>query len=271
MEDTELYMLTPILESLSKIEDVRTIIRSIVFEDKVLFNKAANILQGGKIRERAHSQQPKLLSQNASEPEVSATSNVQSGELTQTQSNAEPEGSTNPSEAKSNALCHFKSYQNVNRKSTTGKLAEEKRCSSQKRNLAPDENTLHYLPMVDNSRNKPTLISAANNGWVAKTEKEYYSTSDTFTKHVVLEDKKAKRVPYVLQTSEITLKRNEVKTSSLTRSPKFKFKDDKSSTSRYSILNGHGSEEFKRGNSNQDLILIGSGKHSRNGGKDGFK
>jgi hypothetical protein len=37
MDDTELYMLTPILQSLVKIDDVREIIKSIVFEDKVRY------------------------------------------------------------------------------------------------------------------------------------------------------------------------------------------------------------------------------------------
>jgi len=40
MEDTELHLLLPILEGLQKVNDVRTIIKPIVFEDKVLFNKA---------------------------------------------------------------------------------------------------------------------------------------------------------------------------------------------------------------------------------------
>jgi carboxy-terminal domain RNA polymerase II polypeptide A small phosphatase len=60
IEDTELYMLTPILQGMSKLNDIRTIIKSIVFEDKVLFNKANQILQGGRVGERSHSQQPAL-------------------------------------------------------------------------------------------------------------------------------------------------------------------------------------------------------------------
>ena len=49
MEDTELYMLTPILQGMGKLNDIRTLIRTIVFEDKVLFNKANQILQGGRV------------------------------------------------------------------------------------------------------------------------------------------------------------------------------------------------------------------------------
>jgi TFIIF-interacting CTD phosphatase-like protein len=47
-DDTELYLLTPILECLAEVDDVRVYLKVIVKEDRVLFNKAAEVLQGGR-------------------------------------------------------------------------------------------------------------------------------------------------------------------------------------------------------------------------------
>ena len=78
MEDTELYMLTPILEWLSKVDDIRIPLKHIISDDRVMFNKACQILQGGKLVERAHSLQPKLKStniiQSQSQPQIEVTS-----------------------------------------------------------------------------------------------------------------------------------------------------------------------------------------------------
>jgi len=83
MDDTELYLLTPILESLSKLDDVRTVIKSIVFEDKVLFNKASQILKGGKLGERSQSQKPTIRGLKQTNEEYLAGMNLsqQSGDI----------------------------------------------------------------------------------------------------------------------------------------------------------------------------------------------
>lgn len=83
MADTELFLLTPILDSLSKVKDVRDYIKSIVFEDKVLFNKANQVLKGGKMGERSQSQQPNLRNKNAvSDYNAGTGLNPQSGDFT---------------------------------------------------------------------------------------------------------------------------------------------------------------------------------------------
>lgn len=48
----------PILEALSRVEDVRPYLNMIVKENRVLFTKAAQVLRGGKVTERSNSQQP---------------------------------------------------------------------------------------------------------------------------------------------------------------------------------------------------------------------
>ena len=52
MIDRELYKLTPILEALAKTEDVRPFIQQIVHEDRVLFAKAAAILNQNVINQK---------------------------------------------------------------------------------------------------------------------------------------------------------------------------------------------------------------------------
>jgi hypothetical protein len=46
----------PILEALSRVEDVRPYLNMIVKENRVLFTKAAQVLRGGKVTERSNSQ-----------------------------------------------------------------------------------------------------------------------------------------------------------------------------------------------------------------------
>jgi RNA polymerase II subunit A small phosphatase-like protein len=55
MADTELTMLTPILEALSRVDDVRDYLRMFVKDNRVLFTKAAQVLRGGKLQERSNS------------------------------------------------------------------------------------------------------------------------------------------------------------------------------------------------------------------------
>ena len=54
---TELYQFIPILECLSKVNDVRPFIKAFVKDNRVMFAKASQVLRGGKIGGRAQSQQ----------------------------------------------------------------------------------------------------------------------------------------------------------------------------------------------------------------------
>ena len=56
--DMELYQLWSILERLSKVDDVRNYIKQFVANNKVNFNRAAQILKGGKLTERSNSEPP---------------------------------------------------------------------------------------------------------------------------------------------------------------------------------------------------------------------
>jgi hypothetical protein len=59
---TELYQLIPILINLARVKDVRPFIKAFVKDNRVMFTKASQVLRGGKIGERTHSQphfQPK--------------------------------------------------------------------------------------------------------------------------------------------------------------------------------------------------------------------
>ena len=176
MDDTELYLLTPILEWLSKVDDVRVALKSIVFEDKVLFNKASQVLQGGKIGERSHSQQPHLRNIKAadSEVEINQNSNIQSGDISQEKQ--ESESINKNIETKAPAASYFKSYQSVNRKSRTSNLNDKNRGGSQKRNLVEEQNKIHFMPLVDSTRSKPLNVDTVKNGWINKTEKENYAS-----------------------------------------------------------------------------------------------
>ena len=129
MRDTELYMLTPILESLSKLNDVRTVIKSIVFEDKVLFNKASQLLEGGKIGERSHSQQPVVRNLKSSNDDYSAGVNLnsQSGDLDESEDQIQLNKTRKALESSEPALSYFKSFRNSTRKSkTSGNIDAQK-------------------------------------------------------------------------------------------------------------------------------------------------
>lgn len=126
MDDTELFMLSPILEELSKVEDVRTVLKSIVSDNKVLFNKAAQILKGGRVGERSHSQAQKHIKPVSVErPNGNVMrSNVKPAELFV--KNSHSESITQENETKSPALSYFKSVQHVNRKSRTSNFHDQK-------------------------------------------------------------------------------------------------------------------------------------------------
>ena len=57
MSCTELYQMMPILEALARVDDVRTYLRAFVKENQILYAKAAQMLRGGKLQDRSHSQQ----------------------------------------------------------------------------------------------------------------------------------------------------------------------------------------------------------------------
>lgn len=54
----ELYQLCSILEKLSKVDDVRKYLKQFISNNKVNFAKAAKILSGGRVAERASSEPP---------------------------------------------------------------------------------------------------------------------------------------------------------------------------------------------------------------------
>ena len=69
MSCTELYQMMPILEALARVDDVRTYLRAFVKENQILYAKAAQMLRGGKLQDRSHSQQH--LEQARAPPEPS--------------------------------------------------------------------------------------------------------------------------------------------------------------------------------------------------------
>ena len=56
--DMELYQLCSILEKISKVEDVRPVLKQFISNNKVNFAKAAQVLKGGKLTERSNSEPP---------------------------------------------------------------------------------------------------------------------------------------------------------------------------------------------------------------------
>ena len=172
MEDTELFMFVPILEALSKINDVRTIIKSIVFEDKVLFNKASQVLKGGKLGERSQSQKPTLRGgkQVSDDYQIGMNLSQQSGDLNEEDKNSNTnENSKNGNEP---ALSYFKSFQSSTRKSRTGSnLVSKNRGGSQRRSQHNDPDALHFMPKVESSKLHPSgKVNKMRNGWLSKLE-----------------------------------------------------------------------------------------------------
>mmetsp|Transcript_2493 Transcript_2493/g.2346 ORF Transcript_2493/g.2346 Transcript_2493/m.2346 type:complete len:98 (-) Transcript_2493:526-819(-) len=97
MEDTELYLLAEVLEPLSKVQDVREIIEHIVFEDKVLFNKASQILKGGKLGERSQSQNSNMRNPQSTINDYLAGMNLsqQSGDLNEEEEKVDKHSNNN--------------------------------------------------------------------------------------------------------------------------------------------------------------------------------
>lgn len=179
MEDTELYSFVEILEPLSKVEDVRTIIESIVFEDKVLFNKACQILKGGKLGERSHSQNSTLRNPQSTTNDYLAGMNLsqQSGDLNEEE---EVKADQNLSGKNEPALSYFKSFNSSIRKSRTGNKVGP-RGGSQRRSQHNDPDQLHFMPNVNTMKLHPS--GAVKNGWVNKSDKDgQSSTSESLSK-----------------------------------------------------------------------------------------
>lgn len=264
MEDTELYMLTPILENLSKVDDVRTFLRQIIYEDRVLFNKAALIFQGGKVGERSHSQNPKLRQLKAEISEASDEDlNQQSGDLKQ--DITDNENNTSMNDYKAPAMSYFKSFPNKNaRQSRTSNLNNQKRNNSQKRSLMVDAQKLHFMPHLDKNK-QPVPIETVKNGWVNKYDVDQNSGSqDNSNKFQNSEERKQSpnRVPAIVPKNELVFQRNDTKTSSINRNYRKKYKLDKTPT-RYGNYSNRNSGEFKTIKKKRDLILIGTNKPTR--------
>ena len=268
MEDTELYLLTPVLESLAKVTDCRTIIKSIVFEDKVLFNKANQILQGGKLGERSQSQQPKLRGSKANDDYMAGVNlSQQSGDLNEEKddSGASLKVKTDPAEP---AQSYFKSTQNVSRKSRTGgNLGAKNRAGSQRRAHHADPNQLHFMPSV-HSYNKPP-VDAKKNGWLNKFDSQDQSNQVDQNQPKMLENESSRDISHrsamKLKKKQIVFKRNDVKTSSIARSYRKKAKPEHSPSPviRYGSLTNRNSGEFRTVRRKRDLMLFTTGKNSR--------
>lgn len=263
MADTELYLLTPILNSLSKVEDVRDYIKSIVLEDKVLFNKANQILSGGKMGDRSQSQQPALrnLKENDSEFLSNAGLNPQSGDISKDKINDSNKSNKNEEPA----LSYFKSFQSVSRKSkTSNNISSKVRAGSQRRNTDGDPNKLHFMPLVEGQTKHP--IDTVRNGWVSKLDKDLEITAtNTYTKELNTEsaDNTSSRGQLRLKSNDIIFKRNDVKTSSITRSYRKKYRPEQPSPARYQQLTARNSGEFRTVKRKRELMLYGIGRNSQ--------
>lgn len=279
MEDTELYMLTSVLDNLSRVEDVRNFIGSFVFEDKVLFNKAAQIFQGGKMGERSKSQKPnyRTIKPNAKDPSEDLSLDQQSGDL-----NEDPEETNNDeaniqkivTEEKGPVLSYFKSFNESTTRSRTSNIGnQQKRNASQKSRLPVDENKLHFMPIVEK---KPLAIDTVKNGWVSKFDKDPTPTKIEGVTQYLSDGKRnsSTRAQMVVSKSELVFKRNDVKTSSIGRKYRKNSRAQKTPT-RYANFNHTPSHSLKTSalannspypkspNSKVgELVLIGTNKSS---------
>lgn len=172
MECRELYSLSEVLEPLSKIEDVRTIIEHIVFEDKVLFNKASQILKGGKLGERSHSQNSNVRNPQSTSSDYLAGMNLsqQSGDINEEEEKKDPNLDTKGEPA----MSYFKSFNSSIRKSRTGNKTGPRGGSQRRNQHDPDQ--LHFMPNVNSMKLHPT--GAVRNGWVKQIDKDTHSSTN---------------------------------------------------------------------------------------------
>lgn len=266
MDDTELYMLTPILQSLAKVEDVRDYIKSIVFEDKVLFNKASQVLQGGKMGERSQSQKPNYRGKQPNDDYMMGVNlSQQSGDI-----NEEKEESISfPKNNDSNepVLSYFKSFQAIdNRKSRTGgNINAQKRGGSQRRNQHSDPNQIHYMPKVENTH-KQSPVDTVRNGWVSKLNQDPpLKILEQISKVNENESSRemTQRSTLKMKSKQILFKRNDQKTSSLVRTYKQKYKPEASPVSRYGLMTNRNSGEFRTVRRKKDLMLFTTNQNTR--------
>ena len=271
MDDTELYLLTPILESLSKLDDVRTVIKSIVFEDKVLFNKASQILKGGKLGERSQSQKPTIRGLKQTNEEYLAGMNLsqQSGDINE--EDEESKSNQNDSNIKNSnepALSYFKCFQEINRKSRTGsKTGTQKRGGSQKRNHHNDPNQIHFMPKVDSMQLHPH--NTIKNGWISKIEKDPAPTlSEPLTLNINRKMNKSRNnfsgSPSIIHKSRNNMGNNY---SSAIRTYRKKGKHEITPLNRYQNLSNRNSGEFRTVRRKRELMLFSINKNSRSNSK----
>lgn len=159
-------------------------------------------------------------------------------------------------------MSYFKSFQKASRKSrTTSNVGAKNRAGSQRNNQLRDSNKLHFMPLVENQKVHPG--ETVKNGWVTKLDKDTESTAaNTYTKGQDTESSanKSSRGPLTLKNNEIVFKRNDIKTSSLTRSYRKKYKQEPSPV-RYGSLSNRSSGQFRTIKRKRELILFGVGKN----------
>ena len=262
MEDTELHLLLPILEGLQKVNDVRTIIKPIVFEDKVLFNKALQILQGGRVGERSHSQQPKLRSiqENSDEFYSGENLNSQSGDLSQepnneSQKNSKDESSNDP------AISYFKSFKKTD--SLKNRKQDNKpRSGSQRRSQYNDPNKIHFMPRINKSKNQPS--DTMRNGWVTKLDQDpSQSPMNCRTNYMEKEPNESSQLnrgSLKMRPNHIIFSKNQSKGSSVPRNYRRKYKPESSSQNRLGKFSARNTGEYRMMKSKRELTLYGTNK-----------
>lgn len=195
MDDSELILLTPILENLNKVEDVRPYIELIVNDDRVLYNKAAQIFQGGKVGERSRSQKTDFRSFKGGINDMSSDNDLdlQSGNLKQDSNGEEdPKILSIYENNKHPAMAYFKSLDMKSKlQSPISNPKKYKRNTSQKRSHLADSNKLHYMPVLDKL---PSPVNAVENGWISNYDKSQNSSSID-TSHRFLNKERTKISP----------------------------------------------------------------------------
>ncbi|CAI2360865.1 unnamed protein product [Moneuplotes crassus] len=273
MEDTELYLLAEVLEPLSKVQDVREIIEHIVFEDKVLFNKASQILKGGKLGERSQSQNSNMRNPQSTINDYLAGMNLsqQSGDLNEEEEKVDKNSNNNCD----SAVSYFKTFNSPIRKSKTrNKIGP--RGGSQRNNHQHDHDQLHFMPNANSLKLHPS--NALKNSWVQKSENEVQSHTNKDLTH---SNNQGSRNRNTFQTStlknypdkssimktlnnQIYLKKIDGKHSSVARTFRTKARKDNSSLERYSSLSHRNSNEFRTVRRKRELMLFSIAKTGRN-------
>jgi len=274
MEDTELYSLAEVLEPLSKVEDVRDVIEAIVFEDKVLFNKASQILKGGKLGERSHSQNSHLRNPQSTSNDYMAGIDLsqQSGDLNEEEKDKADQNLSSKNEP---ALSYFKSFNSSIRKSRTGNNLGPR--GGSQRNSHNDPDHLHFMPNVNSMKLHPSV--AVKNGWVSKGDKETHIPNNDPLSHSTSKSIGKSQNKYATSSlgnyseksgsikplnSQIYFKKVDGKHSSVARTYRTKMKQDSSSLGRYNNLSNRNTNEFRTVRRKRELMLFSVNKNGRN-------